>query len=74
MIKKLTSAILAALLSAVLMAQAPTGGVKGTVVNRTDKTPVAGATLKLMSGATEIGTVTADAQGNFHLDALPDGM
>ena len=42
MIKKLTFAILAALLSLGSFAQTPTGGVKGTVVNRADRTPVAG--------------------------------
>ena len=74
MIKKLTAASAAFLAGILLFAQTPTGGVKGTVINRSDRTPVSGATLKLMSGATEIGTVTADANGNFLMTELPDGI
>ncbi|MBR4756528.1 MAG: carboxypeptidase regulatory-like domain-containing protein, partial [Bacteroidales bacterium] len=72
--KKTAAAIAAFLLGISLFAQTPTGGVKGTIINRADRLPVQGATLKLMSGASEIGTMTTDAQGAFHMDALADGM
>lgn len=72
--RKLLISVFAALAALSLAAQTPTGGVKGTVINRTDKAPVSGATLRLMSGATEIGKVTADAQGNFQLAGLEDGV
>ena len=57
-----------------MLAQAPSGGVKGTVISRSDKTPVQGATLTLMSGATQLGTVTTDAKGDFMISDLADGM
>ena len=72
--RKFLISVFAALAALSLAAQTPTGGVKGTVINRTDKAPVSGATLRLMSGATEIGKVTADAQGNFQLAGLEDGV
>ena len=74
MIKKFITAAAALLAGIMLFAQEPTGGVKGTVINRSDRSPVAGATLKLMSGATEIGTVTSDAKGDFLIGELADGM
>lgn len=74
MIKKLFSAIAAFLLCVALFAQQPTGGIKGTVVSRSDRSPVTDASLKLMSGATLAGTMTSDSQGNFHLEGLADGM
>lgn len=74
MLKKFLSVFAAVLTGACLFAQTPTGGVKGTVINRIDRTPVQGAVLKLMSGVNEIGTITSDASGNFQIDGLEDGM
>ena len=72
--KKLTLSLAAGLLGLVLCAQVPTGGVKGTIINRASRNPVEGANLVLKSGALEIGTVKTDAQGNFIMEALADGM
>ena len=67
--------ILAALLcSATLLAQEYTGGVKGTVINRSDREAVAGANLVLYQGARQVAVVTADQEGNFLITNLPDGM
>ena len=64
----------AALLGAVaLFAQEPTGGVKGTVVNRNGRQPVENARLLLMQGAAEIASVTSAQDGTFLIPALPDG-
>ena len=47
MIKKLTLATVALLLALGLSAQTFTGGVRGTVVSRADRSPVPGAVLVL---------------------------
>ena len=66
---------LAALLGAVaLLAQEPTGGVKGTVISRTDRQAVENAQLVLMQGATEIATVKSAQDGTFLIPALQNGM
>lgn len=72
MFRKITLSVLALLCSLASLAQ--TGGVKGTVINRTDRAPVAGAVLTLYAGTAQVGTVHSDAQGNFQIDALEDGM
>ena len=54
MIRKVTLALVASLVSMTLLAQ--TGGVKGTVLNRVDRTPVTNAELTLFQGAQEIAT------------------
>ena len=74
MIKKLTLALAALLCCAVLSAQRPTGGVKGTVVNRNGRQPVEKATLTLYKGAVEVATVESDENGNFLIPAVADGM
>ena len=73
-IKRLTLILVAVSVSAGLFAQAPTGGVKGKVVNRADRNPVVGAVLTLKSGASEIGTIKSDSQGDFLICELADGM
>ena len=74
-ILKKTAALVAACLAGIaLFAQSPTGGVKGKIVNRADRTPVSGAVLTLKSGATEIGTIKSDDQGDFLMSELADGM
>ena len=67
-------ALAAAAVSVGLIAQTPTGGVKGKVINRADRNPVSGAVLTLKSGATEIGTIKSDLQGDFLIGDLADGM
>lgn len=72
--KKLVLTLSAVLLSVLLSAQAPTGGVKGTVVNREDRQGIENANLTLLQGAVEIAKVTTDTAGNFLIPDLADGM
>ena len=74
MSKKLILAFAAILCTLGLAAQSYTGGVKGTVINRTDRRPVAEATLVLMQGLEEIATATSDASGDFLIPDLANGM
>ena len=72
--KRIVTFLVSILAAASLFAQTPTGGVKGKVINRADRTPVTGAVLTLKSGATEIGTIKSDSQGDFLISELADGM
>ena len=74
MIKRIILAFAAAFASLALFAQTPTGGVKGTVVNRNGRQPVENARLVLMMGATEIATVTSAQDGTFLIPGLEDGI
>ena len=74
MTKRIILAFAAFLGSVALFAQAPTGGVKGTVVNRNGRQPVEKARLVLMQGASEVATTTSAQDGTFLFQELPDGM
>ena len=74
MTKKLILAFAAILCSLGLSAQSFTGGVKGTVINRSDRTAVEGASLVLVRGLEQIATATSDGSGNFLIPDLADGM
>lgn len=74
MIKKYLLSISALILSVAMSAQNPTGGVKGVVVDRSSKTTLDGAVLKLYSGTQEIATVRTGADGSFYIPDLKDGM
>lgn len=74
MIKKYLLSISALILSVAMFAQNPTGGVKGVVVDRSSKTALDGAVLKLYSGTQEIATVRTGADGSFYIPDLKDGM
>ena len=74
MIKKYLLSISALILSVAMSAQNPTGGVKGVVVDRSSKTALDGAVLKLYSGTQEIATVRTGAEGSFYIPDLKDGM
>ena len=74
MIKKYLLSISALILSVAMSAQNPTGGVKGVVVDRSSKTALDGAVLKLYSGTQEIATVLTGADGSFYIPDLKDGM
>ena len=56
-----------------LLAQ-PTGGVTGTVVSRTDRAPVQGASIVVLQGASERASVLTDETGIFRIEGLEDGM
>lgn len=74
MIKKYLLSFSALILSVAMSAQNPTGGVKGVVVDRSSKTALDGAVLKLYSGTQEIATVRTGADGSFYIPDLKDGM
>lgn len=74
MIKRYLLSISALILSVAMSAQNPTGGVKGVVVDRSSKTALDGAVLKLYSGTQEIATVRTGADGSFYIPDLKDGM
>lgn len=74
MIKKYLLSISALILSVAMSAQNPTGGVKGVVLDRSSKTALDGAVLKLYSGTQEIATVRTGADGSFYIPDLKDGM
>lgn len=74
MIKKYLLSISTLILSVAMSAQNPTGGVKGVVVDRSSKTALDGAVLKLYSGTQEIATVRTGADGSFYIPDLKDGM
>ncbi len=65
---------LAAILAGTMLFAQPSGGVKGTVVNRNGKQPVENARLVLMQGAAEVATVTSGADGTFYIPGLENGM
>lgn len=54
-------------------AQTPTGGVKGTVVSRSDKAAIAGAHISLLSGGARVAECTTDGNGAFLVEELADG-
>jgi len=72
--KRLLLAFTTLFATVTLLAQNPTGGVKGTVVNRNGRTAVENARLTLLQGADELTTVVTDAEGNFMIPDLSDGM
>ena len=50
------------------------GGVKGTVVNRAGRTPVAEASILLTQEGETVTTTISDSEGKFLIDGLPNGM
>ena len=74
MMKRITLAFAALIAAVSLSAQEPTGGVKGTVVNRNGRQPVENARLVLLQGANEVAAVTSAQDGTFLIQGLPDGM
>ena len=75
MIKKVLLFVSAVLCSASLFAQGGlTGGVKGTVVNRAGRAPIASALLTISQQGEAVATATADADGKFLVEGLPNGM
>ena len=74
MIKKLLLTIAVVLCASNLFAQGEWGGVKGTVVNRAGRAPIAGAALTLSQGGEAVASATSDAEGKFLIEALPNGI
>ncbi len=74
MTKRIILAFAALLGSVALFAQEPSGGVKGTVIDRNGRQPVEKARLVLMKGAAEIAQVQSAPDGTFLIPGLEDGM
>ena len=74
MLRKILLTLAAAAVSAGLFAQIPTGGVKGTVVNRSDRAPIQQASVAVYKGAAEIAVTTSDESGAFLVEGLADGV
>ena len=75
MIKKVLLFIAALLCSFALIAQNNDwGGVKGTVVNRAGRTPIADAEITLSQGGESLATVTSDSEGKFLVEGLQNGI
>ena len=74
MIKKVLLTIAAVLCSVALFAQNEWGGVKGTVVNRAGRAPIAEAQLTLTQNGEVVAQVVSDGDGKFLMENLPNGM
>ncbi|MBO7562531.1 MAG: TonB-dependent receptor [Bacteroidales bacterium] len=75
MLKKISLIFAVLMCSALAWAQTPTGGVKGTVINRTDRSPIFDARLMLVTQARErVATANTDSDGNFLITGLKDGV
>ena len=51
-----------------------TGGVKGSVVDRSDRSPVPGAAVTLLKGGETIAEIVTAEDGSFLIEELEDGM
>lgn len=74
MLKKLSLAASMLLCTVLMMAQGVTGGVKGTVISRGDRSPVGGAKLTLLSGAETVAQAQTAPEGTFLIENLADGV
>lgn len=74
MFKKISLVLATLVLSLSLCAQNVTGGVKGQIIDRATKEAVYKADLKLYSGAEQIATTQSDAEGDFKISNLKDGI
>ena len=75
MIKKLSLFIAAMLCSVALFAQTGEwGGVRGTVVNRAGRAPIADAALTISQNGETVAQATTDAEGKFLVEGLPNGI
>ncbi len=72
MYKKYFLAFVALVFSVSLMAQS--GGVKGTVVNRSGRIPVGGADITLSSDGENVASGKSAADGKFLFEGIEDGI
>ena len=72
--RRLLLALAALAFSLTLSAQEPTGGVKGTIVNRNGRQPIEKARLVLLKGAEQVAVAESAEDGTFEIQGLPDGM
>ena len=74
MIKKVFIFVVALLCTLTMSAANDWGGVKGTVVNRVGRTPIASATIALSQNGVVVANTVSDAEGKFIVEMLPNGM
>ncbi len=74
MLKKLVTVLCTLALGVTMFAQGFTGGVKGTVVNRAGRVPIAGASLTLSQNGETIASQKSASDGTFAIDNLDNGM
>ena len=72
--KNLLLSIAAVFCSLSLFAQTEWGGVKGTVVNRAGRTPIAQAQLIVTQGGETVATAVSGTDGKFLMEGIPNGM
>ncbi len=72
--KKIIIFIAAVLCSVSLFAQSNVGGVKGTVVNRAGRAPIADAVVTMYQGSEIFAETVTDADGKFLVENLPNGI
>ena len=70
--KKLFSIIVLSLLALSAYAQG-LGGIKGYILNRTDRSPIAGASLVLDLDGTTVATAKTDSEGKYYFEGLANG-
>ena len=58
---------------ALASAQDPSGGIKGSIVSRIDRTPIQSALLTLRNGAETVAETISSADGAFQITGIPDG-
>ena len=71
--KRLVTVLTALALGVAALAQSYDGGVSGTVIDRTGKTPVEGASVQVLSGAAQVSSFVTGADGKFLIEDLRDG-
>ena len=74
MIKKVLLFVAAVLCSTFLSAQTGAGGVRGTVVNRAGRAPIAEAVLTFSLNGEKVAEATSDAAGKFLVEGLQNGI
>lgn len=74
MFKKLSLVFAALVCSLAMMAQESSGGIKGTVVNRVGRTPIANATVNVFLKGQEVCSAVTDRDGKFIVDGLKNGI
>ncbi len=73
MYRRLIIFIAGLLCCTLLSAQEFSGGARGTVVNRADRSKIEGATLTLLQGAEELSSARSAADGTFLFEGLDNG-
>ena len=74
MIKRIVFSFALLLFSAALWAQVPTGGVKGVVIDRVDRSAVPGAQVTLLKGEEPLANTKTGEDGMFFIEGIADGM